>query len=112
MLSTMTGGPGGNGSRVMVILAWPGATALTSWAGGCAAEQPAHQTAKRSEPQIRTRMIGAAYACRAKHATAPAGGDVLHGTRGGLNLSHEERTDIGGGRIGFQRLRRRRRQLR
>jgi hypothetical protein len=85
MLSTMTGGPGGNGSRVMVILAWPGATALTIWAGGCAAEQPAHQAARRSEPQIRTCMTGAAYACRAKRATAPAGGGVLHGLPGGLN---------------------------
>ena len=84
MLSTMTGEPGGNASRVMVILAWPGTTALTSWAGGFA-EQPAQQTARRSEPQIRTRMTGAAYACKAKYATAPAGGDVLHGAPGGLN---------------------------
>jgi hypothetical protein len=84
MSSIMTGGPGGSGSRVMVILAWPGATALTNWTGGFA-EQPAHPTAKRSDAQIRTRMMGTAYACRAKQATAPAGGGVLHRPHGGLD---------------------------
>src|ERR1700722_9346884 len=103
MLSTMTGGPGGSGSRVMLILAWPGATALTSWAGGCM-EQPAHQTARSSDTPIRTRMACAAYPRRAKPATAAAGGLVLLQPPGGLNLSHEERTDIGRGRTGFQRL--------
>jgi hypothetical protein len=69
MLSMMTGGPGGNASRVMVILAWPGATALISWAGGCA-EQPTHQTARSSDTPIRTRMACAAYPRSAKPATA------------------------------------------
>jgi hypothetical protein len=43
---------------------------------------------------------------------ASVGGLVLLQPAGGLNLSHEDRTDIGRGRIGFQRLRRSRRQLR
>jgi hypothetical protein len=77
MSSIMTGGPG-NASRVIEIRACPGATAFTSGAAGCAA-QPAHQTAITSDPPIPSRMTGAAYACRAKPATAAVGGLVLSG---------------------------------
>src|ERR1700689_2202888 len=104
MLSTMTGGPGGNAARGVGIFAWPGAPALTNRAGGCAG-QPAHQMAIRSDPPTRARMACAAYPRRAKPATAAAGAVLLQ-PPGGLNSSHEERTDIGRGQTGFQRLRR------
>ena len=57
-------------------------------------------------------MARAAYPCSAKPAIAAATGLVLLQPPGGLNLSHEDRTYIGGGRIGLGHLRRPRRQLR